>query len=143
MDRLVKRIIILLVSLLSISIITNIIIIYQCHYMSQLEVIKRSKFRVKDNGETAHVPLMYQGSIHGSVGVTYNIEYDSTAFSVTDEVKYNNPKGMFLGLCGADAGTVTYTLYPLKEGEFTIYEVEGFRGVEKRRTKHEIFITKL
>jgi hypothetical protein len=45
--------------------------------------------------------------------------------------------------CGADGGIVIYTLHPLIEGEFIIYEVEGFRGEEKRRIKHEIFIKEL
>ena len=143
MNRLERRIIILLVSLLSISLITNIVIIYLCHNKPQIEVIEQSKFCAKDNGVTAHIPLLYKGKIHSSVGVTYNIEYDSTAFSVTKEVKYNNPKGMSERQCGADGGIVIYTLYPLIEGEFIIYEVEGFRGEEKRRIKHEIFIKEL
>lgn len=143
MNRLERRIIILLVSLLSISLITHIVIIYLCHNKPQIEVIEQSKFCAKDNGVTAHIPLLYKGKIHGSVGVTYNIEYDSTAFSVTKEVKYNNPKGMSERQCGADGGIVIYTLHPLIEGEFIIYEVEGFRGEEKRRIKHEIFIKEL
>lgn len=142
MNRLERRIIILLVSLLSISLIANIVIIYPCHNKPQIEVIEQSKFCAKDNGVTAHIPLLYKGKIHGSVGVTYNIEYDSTAFSVTEEIKYNDSKGMSERKCGADGGTITYNLYPLKEGEFIIYEIEGFRGEEIKRIKHEIFIKK-
>lgn len=143
MNGLERRIIILLASLLSISLIDNIVIIYQYHNKLQIEVMEQSKFCAKDNGVTAHIPLMYKGKIHASVGVTYNIEYDSTAFSATKEIKYSDQKGMSVIKCGADGGVVIYTLYPLKEGEFIIYEVEGFRGEEKRRIRHEIFIKRL
>lgn len=143
MYRLERRIIILLISLLSISLTANIVIIYQRHDMTQTKVTGQSEFLAKDNEVTAHVPLVYKGKVHGSVGVTYNIEYDSTAFTVTKDIKYNDFKGMNKNMCGADDATVTYTLYPLKEGEFIIYEVEGFRGEEKRRIKHEIFIERL
>lgn len=139
MNRLERRIIIIL----AISLIANIAIIYQCHNKPQIEVIEQSKFCAKDNGVNAHIPLLYKGKIHGSVGVTYNIEYDSTAFSVTKEIKYNDSIGMSERKCGADGGIVIYTLHPLIEGEFIIYEVEGFRGEENRRIKHEIFIKKL
>ena len=140
MNRLERRIIILLVSLLSISLITNIVLIYLCHNKPQIEVIEQSKFCAKDNGVTAHIPLLYKGKIHGSVGVTYCIEYDTTAFSVTKEIKYNNPKGMSERQRGADGGIVIYTLHPLIEGEFIIYEVEGFRGEEIKRKKHKVCI---
>lgn len=140
MNRLERRIIFLLVSLLSISLIANIVIIYQCHKKPQIEVIEQPKFCAKDNGVTAHIPLLYKGRIHGSVGVTYNIEYDSTAFSVTKEFKYNDPKGMSERKCGADGGIVTYSLYPHKVGEYIIHEVEGFRGEEIKRKKHKVCI---
>lgn len=137
------RIITLLVSLLTISLIANFVIIYQCRNKPQIEVQELSEFWATDNGVTAHIPLMYEGKIHGSVGVTYNIECDSTAFSVTKEIKYNDPKEISREHCGGDGGIVTYTLCPIKEGDFIIYEIDGFRGEEKRRIKHEIVIKKL
>ncbi len=140
MNRLERRIIILLASLLSISIIANITIIRQFHDKPHIEVPEYKKYLAKDNGMTTCIPLTYKGKIHGSVGVTYNIEYDSTAFSVTKEIKYNNPKGMSERQCGADGGIVIYTLHPLIEGEFIIYEVEGFRGEEIKRKKHKVCI---
>lgn len=140
MNRLERRIIILLASLLSISIIANIIIIRQFHDKQHIEVPEYKKYLAKDNGMTTCIPLTYKGKIHGSVGVTYYIEYDTTAFQLKKNIEYNTPKEMKIGNCGGDGGFVTYSLYPHKVGEYIIYEVEGFRGEEIKRKKHKVCI---
>lgn len=79
--------------------------------------------------------LILSGQYHGSVGVTYDVECDSTAFVVRREQKYKTPEKVNAGMCGADDSTVVFTLIPQKKGIFEILEVSGFRGNVTKRVK--------
>ena len=81
-----------------------------------------------------------EGSVHHSVGATYSVEYDTTAFECRSKIKYDFPEKMAAGMRGADAGKAVYSFKPRKTGVFEIVEIFGFRGKETRRIRHRIVI---
>lgn len=72
--------------------------------------------------------LSYSGEIHASVGKSYNVEYDTTAFDMQSDIKYNNPESVKSGICGGDRAVKTVTFTPLKPGDYTIKVLHYFRG---------------
>lgn len=84
--------------------------------------------------------LTFKGTVYGSVGIEYRIEYDKTAFRMEYNYKYVHSEKERRTLCGADDSTVTYELTPLKRGIFVIFELEGFRGQETARQKHTVVV---
>lgn len=84
--------------------------------------------------------LTLSGKYHGSVGITYDVECDSTAFVLRREKRYKSPWKVKARMRGGDDSTVTVTLIPQKRGVFEVYEVSGFRGTETKRVKHIITV---
>ena len=84
-----------------------------------------------------------EGKVHHSVGYTYSVEYDTTAFDCRSKIKYDYPLKMAAGMRGADAGRAVYSFKPRKAGIFEIVEVFCFRGKETRRIRHRIVIQEL
>ncbi|MCH5311609.1 MAG: hypothetical protein J1E57_06600 [Prevotella sp.] len=72
--------------------------------------------------------LKYSHSIHESVGYSYNVEYDNTAFEMDYSVKYGNPSAVEAGMCGGDAAVKTCTFKTLKRGTYTIRIIHEFRS---------------
>ena len=72
--------------------------------------------------------LSYSHKIHGSVGYSFNVEYDETAFLVDTHVVYDNPKAVEEELCGGDSAVKTCVFTPRKKGKYTIKIVHKFRG---------------
>lgn len=84
--------------------------------------------------------LILFGRYCGSVGITYNVECDSTSFVIRRDIKYETPEAVKAGMCGSDDSTITYTLIPKKRGVFEIFEVFGFRGSETKRVTHIVTV---
>lgn len=97
--------------------------------------------------DTVVVPLKqgyfsYEGNVYPSVGNTYRVEYDTSAFSCCSKIKYDYPAKVAAGLCGADSGTAVYDFKPRKTGVFEIVEIFGFRGEETNRIRHRVVVKK-
>lgn len=76
--------------------------------------------------------LTFTGTIHASVGLEYEIEYDNNAFKTVINEEVLSPEKM--NMPGADKHSVTYSLTATKAGKFNIKEYELFRG-DKRLIK--------
>ncbi|MBR5332324.1 MAG: hypothetical protein IKV32_03360 [Muribaculaceae bacterium] len=72
--------------------------------------------------------LSYSGEVHASVGKSYSVEYDTTAFEMQSDIKYNNPESVKAGMCGGDKAVKTVSFTPLKTGDYTIKVLHNFRG---------------
>ena len=97
--------------------------------------------------DTVIVPLKhgyfsYEGKVHPSVGYTYRVEYDTSAFSCHSKIQYDHPAKVAAGLCGADSGMAVYDFNPRKTGVFEIVEIFGFRGEETNRIRHRVVVKK-
>ena len=82
--------------------------------------------------------IQFKGSYHASVGLDYYLEYDKSAFSITETSNYENPSRSHMP--GGDRKEVTYTLSCLKTGNFQIKEIESFRGNENVIAEHLIHV---
>ena len=83
--------------------------------------------------------VVLQGEEYGSVGITYKVICDKTAFAVNCRREYLRPEDVKL-MCGADEAVRTYRLTPLREGRHIIYEETGFRGTVRMVTKHIVSV---
>lgn len=84
--------------------------------------------------------LEYSGTSHASVGSDYTVEFNASEFDGVNEVQWNNPKSMEMGLCGGDKATIKYTLKPLKKGKFIVTEYHTFRGDTTEIITHRIIV---
>ena len=80
----------------------------------------------------------FSGRTHGSVGFTYDVEYDADAFSAEWKTAYKHPEQMESGMCGGDEAVETCRLTAKKAGKFVVCEVWGCQGKETKREKHII-----
>lgn len=110
---------------------------YDCMEASkQVQLHETVKDEINLNGDR----LILSGRYHGSVGITYDVECDSTSFVTRSDLKYKTPEKIEAGMCGGDDSTITYTLIPQKRGVFEIFEVSAFRGSETKRVKHIVTV---
>lgn len=72
--------------------------------------------------------LVYKGLTHGSVGVSFVLEYDKTAFKENRTYSYTDPNIAIMP--GGDEEIAICTLTALKAGKFVIKEIENYRGEE-------------
>ena len=84
--------------------------------------------------------LSYSGEVHASVGKSYSVEYDTTAFEMQSDIKYNNPESVKAGMCGGDKAVKTASFTPLKTGDYTIKVLHNFRGQTTDSTTYKISI---
>lgn len=81
------------------------------------------------------VLIKYSHAVHGSVGITYRMEYNKDAFEMSCDTEYSNPQAVRQHMCGADRGVATCTLKAMKKGTYTIKVIHEFRGeVENTET---------
>ena len=81
--------------------------------------------------------LVYKGLSHGSVGLSFVLEYDKTAFAEDRTYSYTDPD--IANMPGGDEEIVICTLTALKAGRFVIKEIENFRDEEiKVKAEHVI-----
>lgn len=99
------------------------------------DVVKKTKTIYLKGGQ-----LTFTGRYWGSVGHTYEIEFDKEAFSMQSKRAYKHPEMVAAHMCGGDDGTLSFTLKPRKKGEFTVIEIFKFRGQETKRIKNTIVV---
>lgn len=99
------------------------------------DVVKKTKTIYLKGGQ-----LTFTGRYWGSVGHTYEIEFDKEAFNMQSKRAYKHPEMVAAHMCGGDDGTLSFTLKPRKKGEFTVIEIFKFRGQETRRIKNTIVV---
>ena len=99
------------------------------------DVVKKTKTIYLKGGQ-----LTFTGRYWGSVGHTYEIEFDKEAFNMQSKRAYKHPEMVAAHMCGGDDGTLSFTLKPKKKGEFTVIEIFKFRGQETRRIKNTIVV---
>lgn len=80
--------------------------------------------------------IKYSRGVWGSVGKTYRVNYDESAFRREYE---NSNKGKQVKP-GGDQGVGTTYLEALKEGEFVIEVVHMYRGETKKVVKYNITV---
>ena len=69
--------------------------------------------------------IVYKGLSHGSVGISFLLEYDKTAFTEKWHYSYTDPD--LANMPGGDEEIAICTLIALKAGKFVIKEIENFR----------------
>ena len=69
--------------------------------------------------------LVYKGLSHGSVGISFVVEYDKTAFKEHWHYSYTDPD--IANMPGGNEEIAVCTLTALKAGKFVIKEIENFR----------------
>ena len=69
--------------------------------------------------------LVYKGLSHGSVGISFILEYDKAAFTQKWNYSYTDPD--MENLPRGDEEIAVCTLTALKAGKFVIKEIENFR----------------
>lgn len=69
--------------------------------------------------------LVYKGLSHGSVGISFILEYDKAAFTEKWNYSYTDPDRA--NMPGGDEKIAVCTLTALKAGKFIIKEIENFR----------------
>lgn len=99
------------------------------------DVIKKTKSIYLKGGQ-----LTFSGRYWGSVGYTYEIEFDKDAFSMQSKQTYKHPEKVVAHMCGGDDGILTFTLKPRKKGVYTVIEIFKFRGQETKRIKNTILV---
>ena len=99
------------------------------------DVVKKNKTIYLKGGQ-----LTFAGRYWGSVGYTYEIEFDKDAFSMQSKQTYKHPEMVAAHMCGGDDGTLSFSLKPRKKGEFTVIEIFKFRGQETKRIKTTIVV---
>lgn len=99
------------------------------------DVVKKTKTIYLKGGQ-----LTFTGRYWGSVGHTYEIEFDKEAFNMQSKRAYKHPEMVAAHMCGGDDGTLSFTLKPRKKGEFTVIEIFKFRGQETKRIKNTIVV---
>lgn len=99
------------------------------------DVVKKTKTIYLKDGR-----LTFTGRYWGSVGHTYEIEFDKDAFNMQSKRTYKHPEMVAAHMCGGDDGTLSFTLKPRKKGEFTVIEIFKFRGQETKRIKNTIVV---
>ena len=94
-------------------------------------------------GEIIHIgqELQFDGIIHGSVGLAYYLEFDESAFEIKSRRYYTNSDFEKNPCPGGDEERIIYTLTPIKKGEFTVKEMNNFRGA-KSVVKEHFYIVK-
>lgn len=99
------------------------------------DVVKKTKIIYLKGGQ-----LTFTGRYWGSVGHTYEIEFDKEAFNMQSKRAYKHPEMVTAHMCGGDDGTLSFSLKPRKKGEFTVIEIFKFRGQETKRIKTTIVV---
>ena len=99
------------------------------------DVVKKTKIIYLQGGR-----LTFTGRYWGSVGYTYEIEFDKDAFNMKSKLTYNQPEEVASYMCGGDEGTLSFTIKPRKKGEFTVIEIFKFRGQETKRIINTIVV---
>lgn len=99
------------------------------------DVVKKTKTIYLKGGQ-----LTFTGRYWGSVGHTYEIEFDKEAFNMQSKRAYKHPEMVAAHMCGGDDGTLSFSLKPRKKGEFTVIEIFKFRGQETKRIKTTIVV---
>lgn len=99
------------------------------------DVVKKPKTIYLKGGQ-----LTFTGRYWGSVGHTYEIEFDKEAFNMQSKRAYKHPEMVAAHMCGGDDGTLSFSLKPRKKGEFTVIEIFKFRGQETKRIKTTIVV---
>lgn len=99
------------------------------------DVVKKTKIIYLKGGR-----LTFTGRYWGSVGYTYEIEFDKDAFNMQSKRTYKHPEMVAAHMCGGDDGSLTFILKPRRKGEFTVIEIFKFRGQETKRVKNTIVV---
>ena len=99
------------------------------------DVVKKTKIIYLQGGR-----LTFTGRYWGSVGYTYEIEFDKDAFNMQSKRTYKHPEMVAAHMCGGDDGTLSFTIKPRKKGEFTVIEIFKFRGQETKRIINTIVV---
>lgn len=101
-----------------------------------LEKVSRDVVKLEDENSKVSIKLgneiEYSHRVHSSVGSSYRVDYDKSAFKLSYETKYDNPESVAMGMCGGDSAVQTCTFRALKKGTYTIKVIHEFRGdIEK------------
>ena len=99
------------------------------------DVVKKTKIIYRKGGR-----LTFTGRYWGSVGHTYEIEFDKDAFNMQSKRTYKHPEMVAAHMCGGDDGTLSFTIKPREKGEFTVIEIFKFRGQETKRIINTIVV---
>lgn len=99
------------------------------------DVVKKTKIIYLKGGR-----LTFTGRYWGSVGYTYEIEFDKDTFNMQSKRTYKHPEMVAVHMCGGDDGSLTFILKPRRKGEFTVIEIFKFRGQETKRVKNTIVV---
>lgn len=81
-------------------------------------------------------------TVHGSVGISVDVYYDESQFSLKKYLRYHNPESIERGLCGGDEATKTFKFTPLKVGIHRIVLLEDFREDIVNTKVYEIVVLK-
>lgn len=84
--------------------------------------------------------LKYSHSVHSSVGYSYRVEYDKSAFEMKYSTRYDNSDAVNSGVCGADSAIETTTFKSLKKGEYIIKVIHEFRGDVENVLTYKIIV---
>lgn len=68
------------------------------------DVVKKTKIIYLQGGR-----LTFTGRYWGSVGYTYEIEFDKDAFNMQSKRTYKHPEMVAAHMCGGDDGTLSFT----------------------------------
>ena len=79
----------------------------------------------------------YKGRVHGSVGISYELQYEELFFEVCEDFEYDHP---YSDGAGSDGGMVKYTLKPLHTGVSVIKAVYDWRGSVEKTVTHTITV---
>lgn len=85
--------------------------------------------------------LLYSSQVFGSVGITYKLIFDDSAFEMTEVLKYKHPEEVRAGMCGADDASLLINLTCKRKGVFTVRAIHGFRGNIEKEFVHKITVS--
>jgi len=82
--------------------------------------------------------FLLSGKEHGSVGITYHLEYDEAYFNVSKTSRYSNLKFAEKPMCGGDEAIASYTVSPKSKGTFVLNAISSFRGTVEKNVQYRI-----
>lgn len=131
-NKLITAAIIVCVSIGCVFLLRSQNIMDKLNVKNALEKVSRDVVTLDDRDSTITIHLgneiVYSHRVHGSVGSSYRVDYDKSAFKLSYETKYDSPESVAMGMCGGDSAVQTCTFRALKKGAYKIKVIHEFRG---------------
>lgn len=143
-NKLITAVIIVSVSIVCVSLLRSQNIMDKLNVKNAIEKVSRDIIILED--EDSEITIMlgseieYSHRVHASVGSSYHVEYNKSAFKLSCEKNFDNPESVAMGMCGGDSAVQTCTLRTLKKGSHKIKIIHEFRGDIERVITYTITV---